>query len=227
MKTFYKILTVIAFIFCFNHVDAKSPEVLFDTGETTIFTATKLTYYGLDFSVMQLINPYKMGTGNKILETYASIWIIKFEEFYPQKRIKRLFDVETFLYEVKLFQTVQLEKNSPDIAVAEQPQNLNTQRIEEIVKDYRLDNGSGIGVSIIVQNFHKATEMVSACLTYFDIESRNLLYVVRIYGMAKGMGMEVHWREGLKDMWYDYMFTEYLFARKKVVKEQKRLNRNL
>ena len=212
-------------IFFIDMVSANIPNEIVSTGKQKVFTTSELTYYGLDFSQMKLVNPYKLGTGDKILHTYVPVWVDQFDESYPEKRLNSLFSVDVFKYNNQLFQESQIAKNNADSIVVAEPSQFDAEKIGSIVTDYSVLEESGIGISIIIEMFEKETENVWGYITFFDIRSRELLYVYRSSGRASGMGMEVHWRTGLKDMWYDYIIKDYIFTKKKILKEQKK-NKN-
>lgn len=201
------------------------PEVIIDTDKLRVYTCDTLVYFGLDFSQFYLLNELKLDQGHKMKDVYAPVWIQKFNEDYDAKRLKKLFDVEMFIYHTNSFQSKQLEKVNPELMVREKSSLMDSVGIRKIVRAYEPSTYSGVGVSLIVEEFNKSTEFASIIFTFFDIETKEVLFASRAFGFASGTGMEWHWRNGLTKTMYDFMITEYYFDRKKIIKQYKKNSR--
>ena len=83
---------------------------------------------------------------------------------------------------------------SMDGLVTDQPYGLNEAGIYHYVENYYNDiNSSGVGVSFIVESFNKREEVAYIWVTFFDIESKKVIFTTRRAGKAGGMGIRNFW----------------------------------
>jgi len=184
-------------------------EIITDAKKKEVLGATQLTFYGIDFSKLRLINPNKIEQGELIKYTYCPAWIEMFDKDFPEKKVKKMLSVIDLRDKRTEFQSEQLEKNDETTAVSYKPPMLNADSIELIVADYNLRETSGIGMSLILSQFRKHDEDVTGFVTFFDIGTRELLYVVKVHAKAGGRGMVEHWFVGLKDVWLQFIADTY------------------
>lgn len=179
------------------------------------------TFYGIDFSKFKLINGKKMAQGEDIKNTFCPAWLAMFDENKMHKHQKSRLYVETLNDERYPFQSEQYLKNNPATIVNLYSIAWSVDTLELIVKDYQLTRKSGIGISFIISEFNKNEEQVKGYATFFDIDTRDLLYVFKAYGTASGVGMTNHWYKGLDDAWNDYFFQVFQSEKSKVLQAEK------
>lgn len=218
----FKILVLTVVLVFQVKLHAVQPEVVYEADKVAVYTTDTLVYFGLDFSRLYLLNKNKPGEGGKIKEVYAPVWIEKFNEEYNEDRLVKLFDIEHLIYNVDLFQSTQLERAISSKMVRAEQNLIDVETLIRIVSQYQTEGESGIGVSLVVEELSKPDELVSIIFTYFDIETKEILYAVRDFGEAGTYGMELHWRIGLKSAMYEYMLREYTWDRKQTLKELKK-----
>ncbi len=218
------ILTIIA-VFVIISLHAEESNTLFENGKEEALLTDKLVYYGLDFSNFHLCNEFKMKQGTYLFNVYIPVWIEKFNEVYGGKRLEKQFKADNFIYNPESFQQDQYNKIESKNVVIAKTNPLNADRLQQIVSDYTLREESGVGFTIVLEEYNKPDELVSAVFTFFDIKTKKVLYAYRDFGKPSGMGMEVHWRAGLIDVMHEYMLKEYYFEKKSVTKKYKKQNK--
>lgn len=221
--TYYKrAIGLILFLILFSQFCiAGMPQVIVDSQLTRVMLSNEYTYYGIDFSKFKLINGEKMAQGESIKNTFCPAWLEKFDENNSQMFLKSRFYVETLNDERYPFQAEQYLKNSHTTIVSLYSIKWSIDTLELIVKDYQLTRKSGIGVSYIISEFNKNNELVSGYVTFFDIETRDLLYVFKTHGYGRGTGMTNHWYKGLKYGWNDYFLQGFQSDKSKVIQAEK------
>jgi hypothetical protein len=75
--------------------------------------------------------------------------------------------------------------------------NIPTDTIEAIIKEYVLQSKSGIGLVLLPETFSKPRETATTWVIFFDIRSRHILYKTKVYGKCEHMGYTAHWASGV------------------------------
>jgi trans-2-enoyl-CoA reductase len=79
-----------------------------------------------------------------------------------------------------------------------------------MVNNYKGDvKKEGIGLSFIVENFNKGSQMATVYVTFFDIASKKVLISEKLSGKAMGIGMRNYWAGAIKAMLKQIDLTEY------------------
>lgn len=204
---------------------AEDYEDIVRTGKQEVLLSQEFTFYGLDFSFLKLVNAEKMTEGESIKNTYCPAWIGEFDKEYTQKKVEGLLNIEVVYDKRYPFQSDQYVKNDANTIVSMYSVTMSTDALEAIVKDYSLEESSGIGLSMIVAELNKPDEDAISYITFFDISSRELLYVVEIKGSGSGMGMTKHWYYGIDNSFYDYFQNRFRFDQRKAIKEAKKASK--
>lgn len=200
---------------------AKKPEVIVDSQRTRVMLSNEYTYYGIDFSKLRLINSAKMAQGESIKNTFCPAWLGKFDEYYTEGYLRPRLGAEILNDERYPFQAEQYLKNNPSTIVNLYATAWSVDTLRMMVKDYQLVRKSGIGISFIISEFNKNEEEVIGYVSFFDIETRELLFVIKTYGKALGTGMTNHWFNGLYKAWNDYFYQTFNTDKKKVIKAER------
>lgn len=223
MSVSKNVITLIAVIVLFSQLCfASNSGIILDTRKTRALVSDEYTYYGLDFSKFRLINGEKMGQGELIKNTFCPAWIGAYDAKLPENTLRRHLNVTILNDERYPFQTEQFLKNNSSTIVNLSSPAMSMDTLEMIVKDYQLSRKSGIGLSIIISDFNKYNELVTGYVTFFDIESREILYVSISEGNAIGMGMTNHWLAGLVEGWYQFIRLGFEKEKRKAIKAEKK-----
>ncbi len=85
--------------------------------------------------------------------------------------------------------------------------------IQKIVKSYVLRETKGVGMVINLVNFNKEREYALVYITFFDIQTREILFAVEASGEAGGSGLTKHWATGVEAAVRD-MFIDEVYKRR-------------
>tara|TARA_B110000285_G_scaffold121611_1_gene137500 strand:- start:423 stop:1061 length:639 start_codon:yes stop_codon:yes gene_type:complete len=182
-----------------------------------VYDADTIFYYGIDFSNFGLYNPEKVGH-EQIIMKFFPVWMNKVHEAYSKGQIEMILKKEV----KKNFQQVQSRyKLLRDEWIGFDKHTLETQQIQELVKDYKLKRTTGIGLVLIIENFNKEKENARVNYTFFDITSREILWSIETKGEATGAGMTNHWATAIKNSFGPFKLT-YRSALRKVKKSRKK-----
>lgn len=212
----------VIFLFFSQFCLGKDYEEYFSKGKTRVLQSKEYTLYGIDFSNLRLINKYKMDQGEIIKSTYCPEWLEKFDGDFTQKELKKLINVETLNDRRYPFQSDQNSKNNASTLVCISPLIMTIDTLDVIVKDYQLEEKNGIGLSMIVSELNKDDEKSIGYITFFDIASRELLFVVKVQGLKGGYGMSRHWYERFSGAWYNYFYQKFKYDKRKALRLDKK-----
>ncbi len=67
-----------------------------------------------------------------------------------------------------------------------------------MIKEYNLPQERGIGSVLIIESLNKPKERTIAYLAFFDVESRELYWLIKTEAKPDGWGMTKYWSEGFK-----------------------------
>ena len=82
--------------------------------------------------------------------------------------------------------------------------------IDGMVKKYKAEvKKDGIGLSFIIENFNKGTQMADIYVTFFDIASKKILICEKVSGKAMGIGMRNYWAGAIKAILKQIDASEY------------------
>lgn len=163
-----------------------------------------MVYYGVDMSMVKLTNPLKFGQDNAIRH-YLYAWVSTFQkELPPEKHISKwlkkkngfTFNPDPMLKRTELVEEkwVLLESYSFDI-----------EKLKEIIQSYDLKESSGLGFVINAENFNKQHEYMTLYYTFFDIQTREILWTAKIKGEPGGWGMNGFWSNELTNSLKTYI----------------------
>lgn len=164
----------------------------------SIYTEPVIAWYGVDYSLFRYINPGLMG---QELSSFRLIttWKAQFDKDINLGRFeawlrKTQLNVEDEL--VKDYYKAILESES---WIVSNEQRLDMERIQQHIELYPPE-GSGLGLTYIVENINQQSERMSGYFVWFDIETKAIINTQAMEG-----------RGGDSDNWGKYF--EELFAK--------------
>lgn len=159
-----------------------------------IFEIPEITWFGLDFSKIRLIGPDGFTDPKAIKEIYFTDMnnLIRIE---PDKYdLKKAFRKESVPIDLNV---VKARNELPDaeamVVAAGTVYIFEEETIRQMVRDYKPENQSGIGVVFIMESFNKEEEKGHMWVTFFDIATREVLLMDRMSGAAGGFGWRNYW----------------------------------
>jgi len=173
-----------------------------------LLKAEVLFYFGVDFSHLRITDGPKISRSYEYSKVYPSSWIACLEKElitngYLKKALKK--DVVHFnqddIYDRSL-------KVLPDFIIGE-TYSFPFDTIESAVKNYKLNQKSGIGLVLIPENFSKPQELARTWIVFFDIDNRDILYAKKVLGTCTHMGYTHHWCSGVIDGFESFIRNQY------------------
>lgn len=151
------------------------------------------TFLGLDFGMAKMIGAHGFNNHVAIRDRLFYSWNL----IMHKERSK--FNVQSHLG-VANYRTLfdwNANRNrlvSLDGLVTNSPYFLSEEGIRHYIQNYYNDIPStGIGLSFIVESFNKTEETAYIWTTFFDIETKTVIFTTRIAGRAGGMGIRNYW----------------------------------
>jgi hypothetical protein len=158
-----------------------------------IFNSKNLYWYGLDFSNLKFTDE-KSTNGDLVKKVYCPGWLDFFYSAYSKNRISGALKRDDILFVHEQFQADQINKIRTNEICDFNQNNFNRNQIASVVEDYDLPpDHDGVGFAIIVENFTKIYHTGSYYMTFFDIKTRELLWVYKIIMNSGGHGYIEHW----------------------------------
>ncbi|MCX6151080.1 MAG: hypothetical protein NTX22_11180 [Ignavibacteriales bacterium] len=170
---------------------------LYSQSAKDIFTTSKMTWYGLDFSNVKLLGAAHFSNPKEIRDYYFEAInnvVVTEKSKYDLAEFFRKSEVNYNLSVVKARNAeLDIEK-----ALSDNPSDinfLNNELIEEIIKEYKCGSDEGLGVVFIIETLSKLIDIGEATMfvTFFDISTKTVLLTYRMTGRAKGFGFRNYW----------------------------------
>jgi len=99
---------------------------------------------------------------------------------------------------------------------------LNKDSINNIIKNYPMqEDAAGIGMIYIVDNFFKRGEEVTICLSFFDMQTKQVLIAERMVGIAEGFSFKLHWSRPFYQYLNDLKYGQFKSWKKKYLPKKK------
>jgi hypothetical protein len=184
-KTIYLIVVFLT-VWCF----AKS-QTTFKAVLKEINTLDSVTWFGLDFSNANFVGafPDRQDVRQSYLEAWNSLVLSNSWLYYYRDK--------PFLYDLSVVKKRNKQVRSDDL-FSMMVKSLTKEGIQKIIEEYDPEIKTGKGLVFIVEGFDKNVELASVWVTYFDIESRQVIYTARVSGNARGFSMVNHWGHAIE-----------------------------
>jgi hypothetical protein len=174
MKQFILILLQLILFISFSY-SQKSPIIeSYSPLKEEVVNAKSVVYYGLDFSRIILTDPNKFGE-DQDLRKFFPAWINDFhKEIIPGIHIKRwLRKGDNF--DTELTDVQERFKLVPSSWISLDKNSFGIDTLQKIINSYKLKRNEGIGFVIVLENFNKIEEYLTAYFTFFDIHTKEVL----------------------------------------------------
>ncbi len=157
-----------------------------------IFEVNEITWYGLDFSNVRLIGAIGFKNPEKIKSYYFDAWnslIINESKKYKLDKFFHKESVEHYLNIV----TDRNELPNLDELVIETEYSFGAEKVKQIISEYDSGDQEGIGLVFILESLNKYREKAFIWVTYFDIQTKQVILTERLEGKAGGYGFRNYW----------------------------------
>jgi len=181
-----------------------------------VFDVNEITWYGLDFSNVRLIGAIGFKDPEKIKSYYFNAWnsLVIYEN--KKYKLNKFFHKDT----VKQYLNVVSERNTLpklDDLVIETAYAFDAEKVKQIISEYDSGDNEGIGLVFIVESLDKYNENASIWVTFFDIQTKQVLLTEKIDGKAGGYGF--------RNFWAGAYFKVMKSAYKSMLEEYERSNK--
>ncbi len=183
-----------------------------------IFYRQDLVFYGFDFTYLKLSNSGKIGDGIVIAPKYFPAWneMLTYD-LLPIGKIsgwmgKPSIFVGNSVFEYNTYADMQNFVSAVNFCMP-------FEDLQTIVQSYVLREKQGVGMVINLVNFNKEGEYALLYVTFFDIETREIMFAAEVTGNAGGSGMTKHWASGVETA-FRKMFVDLIYKPKHTLNHQ-------
>lgn len=157
-----------------------------------VFKVDNITWYGLDFSNIKLIgsegftDPYAVK--NQFFDSWNNLIITETDKY----------DLAGFFHKsfVENDLSIVQERNmlpDPDELVINTDYSLGEDEVKKIISEYDITDKEGIGLVFIMESFNKTDEKGYMWVSFFDIETKEVLLSNKMSGKVGGFGIRNYW----------------------------------
>ncbi len=187
----YKTALVIASFFIWN--------LALSQGVQQVAQADELTYFGLDCTELVVIG--ESATGEDIVNKYFVSWngvVINEEKKYD---FGKAFKKKQVNKDIAYVSKQNAQRNPADV-IAYESKSISEDELVRHIKSYDVE-GSGVGLVFVLENFNKIEEQGTMWVTFFDIESKQVLMAKHMSAKPGGFGMRNFWVRTVYDVLQD------------------------
>lgn len=173
-----------------------------------------VVWFGLDFTQAKMIGESGFSDPIAIKEEYFRKWnhlMISEGDKYDWRKALLTADLK---YDYEVVNVVNDQVNVKSLVI-NRSYSIGQEEISRAVQRYAIEHfDDGIGVVVVVESFDKIKEQAFGYLTFFDIQSKKVLYQHKLIGDAGGFGFRNYWAGAI------YNWTKY--TRSRVIRDIKR-----
>jgi len=177
-----------------------------------VFYRQDLVFYGYDLTYLKLTNPSKMGQSMQLIQQYFNDWNNEFNKLVGYNNLKKWMDKRYMTLGTPIFQNYY--KRDFNNFVEYGSYCISFDDLQEIINSYVINETKGIGMVVNMVNFNKDREYSMQWVTFFDIETRKIIFAVLTTGEAGGGGMVGHWasavEQGVRNIFIDAIYKKKL-----------------
>ena len=168
-----------------------------------IFTTNEIVWYGLDFTKAKFVGGFDQvggagaATGSDMKSKWIPSWNALIINEQPKYDLKKTFRKDNVYYDVTSLNELN-SKIDVDAIMTPNPGKIEKSEIDGMVKKYTGEKKEGVGLSFVVENFNKGSQMANVYVTFFDIASKKILLCEKVSGKAMGIGMRNYWAGAIK-----------------------------
>lgn len=203
LKYLYSMITLLLGITLIAGCGTSKPRttvITNNTGANAITNAEEITWFGLDFTQAKFIGNF--AEPEKIVSYYLTEWntlTISEPRLY---NIERVFKKKTAYRDIKSV----VDRNKSVVASelfiqytgTEIPDHFDEAQIPEVVRGLSSEQPAELGVAFIIDRFDQPKKEVSLYITFFNTQSKEVLFVAKSVTKAAGFGFRNFWAGGIK-----------------------------
>jgi hypothetical protein len=154
-----------------------------------------ITYYGLDFTLLKFVKIRDAANDDK-LRKYLGAWLSYFKK--NESGEKLILSKLQFVRVIMDDYSVERNLDSvPQNWVVSSIQEVTIKDVEALIKAYNLKQNSGIGFVIHPVEFNDNEQIAKCFFTFFDNDTRKILWISETQGRTSGMGVTEWFGNGM------------------------------
>lgn len=157
-----------------------------------VFKVDNITWYGLDFSNIKLIGSEGFTDPHAIQNRFFSSWNNLFISEPEKYNLAETFSKSSVENDLSIV----TERNTlpdPDKLVIEENYSFGEDEVKKIISEYDITGKEGIGLVFIMESFNKTKELGYMWVSFFDIETKEVLLSKKMNGKVGGFGIRNYW----------------------------------
>lgn len=171
-------------------------------------------WYGLDLSHVRLVEGKRLNQKERIAHVECPAWVDFFREVYVELDLQKLLKNKMLVLRNEKFQFDRIDEIDTNQIVNYRDRDITLDTVKALIKAYNLAETTGVGYTLIVGNLNKEKECADAFTVFFDIASREPIWVCRVYDTPKGYGLKDYWGSAIHKCFlnfYTYFYKNKLF----------------
>jgi len=156
------------------------------------YKSGKVTWYGIDYTKIQMIGADGFNDTDNIVKIYFDAWN-NFVLSEPKK-----YDIRKNLIKQDIIINLDLVKEhnalvDPNKLVVSKINSIGQDEVNVLLDSYDFKNNTGIGVMLVAEYYNKNNVTASYLYIVFDVQSKSILFSRRYYSNPKGFGFRNYW----------------------------------
>ena len=207
MSNYLKLLILSGLLFLIFSETYLSQEYSLRSGNLPFLKGEKLTWLGIDFSLVQLIGKLGFKDPQKMRDQYFSaINLVVINE--PKKyNLREVFNKYEVLIDLTIVDHRNLQVDLEELVfnTSREASLINESDIQLIVDEYEFSESEGIGLVFIMQKLDKSIPkpLGTMFVTFIDFQTKKVLLTEKMSGRAGGFGMRNYWVRTVKNVLND------------------------
>lgn len=178
-----------------------------------LISANEIVYYGVDFSKCKITDAKWLNKTAIMKDVQIPEWIAILNKKYGIDWVKGKLQKEKVTSDLNTIQMLCKDIKESEL-VSFATYSFPIDSVTSFIESYKLPQTSGIGLVLIFENLNEPERYVTGYWTFFDIQTREILYSTKMKGLpGSKYGYAQYWKEGMVEV-----FEYYLRYYKKAIK---------
>jgi len=154
------------------------------------------TFFGLDFTRSKMIGSQGFNNPQAIRDRLFYSWNLILHKEREKYNVQAQLNVREYytMFDWCASNNRQIPVES---VVTDYQHQLTEQDVFQHVNSYQNVPGHGVGVVFVVESFNKVGEVAIIWVTFFDIQTKQVLMTTRRAGKPGGMGIRNYWANAI------------------------------
>ena len=160
--------------------------------EKEVFVADEIVWYGLDFSYARLVGSAgftdPQDIQNRLFDSWNQLIVIEADKY----DLKKTFNKKEVIVDLTITEKRNAKVDAKELVI-NKDYTIEGDQVKKIIKEYKTEQKSGVGLAFVVESFDKLKETGSVYVTFFDIATKKVLLMERISAKPRGFGVRNYW----------------------------------